>query len=691
MTAVTADTSETRPVRLRSERYAHIRSTVDSVDNAGNMRQQTAHGRIRGEFGEPLPNEQIVSVSIPTLCNPEQWIWRTEDTHVTGHGSTAALGSTHNRYSTGTCDLVHSATLAQTAQTYDFSGLTAADNLTQSSSDLLESSSSYDSWGNVVESCAGGDLTTGNNARCLRFSTIEYDEAGQVPVSERVAVRRLGGGAFDFMTTVGDWDLGLGVLTQVTDPNGLATRMTYDGLGRMRSMTPPGSGNCAGDPLIRIDYQLADELGAPINLVTSETRLDCIDEIAYLQTSRALVDGLGRTRVALADAEDETTPTVASRWQRTGVTRFSKRGAVVEAFQPDLIAANTSLIATLSAPPASIPSTFAFYDAFGRPTAAVAEDGSTARTVYHALSSDVWDPNDLDPSSHDYGTPATERKDGHGRGIDQVLRNRQPGRSDIEHYRLFTDYRADGKVVQVTRAQTVLDRPRALETIVTRTGKPHQVSRQLFYDSAGRRLASTDPDTDSRSAGRTAANRTWRYLFNRVGDLAAVRDPRGCGQNFYYDHGGRPIAEHYVSCAEAQGGAETAEQNVPLGAIGLDVLTGGPSITADALYTFDAYPSWFPAEGFAGEGALPAGARDSSHVRGLATAVVDRGQRSVIGYNTRGLVIHTARQLAVIPDGAALGSASLSSPPALVTADASAASAVTYDTVHTYVRRATYD
>jgi len=34
--------------------------------------------------------------------------------------------------------------------------------------------------------------------------------------------------------------------------------------------------------------------------------------------------------------------------------------------------------------------------------------------------------------------------------------------------------------------------------------------------------------------GGTERNRTWRYLFNRVGDLTAVRDARGCGQNFYH-------------------------------------------------------------------------------------------------------------------------------------------------------------
>src|SRR5690606_39695152 len=80
--------------------------------------------------------------------------------------------------------------------------------------------------------------------------------------------------------------------------------------------------------------------------------------------------------------------------------------------------------------------------------------------------------------------------------------------------------------------------------------EPH-VLRTFAYDSAGRRLSSDDPDTDDLTNGSQASN-SWRYLFNRVGDLVAVRDPRGCGQNFFYDFGGRLVGEQYVSCPEAQ-------------------------------------------------------------------------------------------------------------------------------------------
>src|SRR5690606_27446635 len=110
------------------------------------------------------------------------------------------------------------------------------------------------------------------------------------------------------------------------------------------------------------------------------------------------------------------------------------------------------------------------------------------------------------------------------------------------------------------------------------------VVRTFAYDSVGRRLSSDDPDTDNPTDGSQATN-SWRYLFNRVGDLAAVRDPRGCGQNFFYDYGGRLVGEQYVSCAEAQ--SHAAEQppieNEIAGLISADGYTGG-AVLLDVVY-----------------------------------------------------------------------------------------------------------
>ena len=78
-----------------------------------------------------------------------------------------------------------------------------------------------------------------------------------------------------------------------------------------------------------------------------------------------------------------------------------------------------------------MPNVLAQYDTFGRVVAATAQDGSVARTEYHASSVITFDPND-DPSQNpdfpqDYGTPHVSRSDGHGRTIETVEMLRQPG------------------------------------------------------------------------------------------------------------------------------------------------------------------------------------------------------------------------------------------------------------------------
>ncbi len=205
-------------------------------------------------------------------------------------------------------------------------------------------------------------------------------------------------------------------------------------------------------------------------------------------------------------------------------------------------------------------------------------------------------------------------------------------------------------------------------------------ARAALGDSIGRRVGSDDPDTDDLT-NTDAATRTWRYLFNRVGDLVAVRDPRGCGQNFYYDLGGRLAGEAYVSCGEAQ----TSRADLPSESIaGLVGNTSSePAVLLDTVYHYDADPSWAAA-------LVPASA---SGRLGRATGVSDRGQRAAIAYDDRGNAIWTARQMAVIPDALALAPPPFEGgavPVVLETAPAMGTT-VAYDTAHTYVRTAAFD
>ncbi|NCQ62300.1 MAG: hypothetical protein GW913_16730, partial [Myxococcales bacterium] len=89
--SVVSGAEETQPFFIRSPRYALMRSTVDAVDNLGQVRTQTALGRVHGEDDAPGSErdygEAIVSHSVPVLVNASQWIWRTAEAFVDGHGT----------------------------------------------------------------------------------------------------------------------------------------------------------------------------------------------------------------------------------------------------------------------------------------------------------------------------------------------------------------------------------------------------------------------------------------------------------------------------------------------------------------------------------------------------------------------------------------------------------------------------
>ena len=397
------------------------------------------------------------------------------------------------------------------------------------------------------------------------------------------------------------------------------------------------------------------------------------------------VDGLGRARAALSTGPDTSGP---RRWVRSGLSRFSRKGEVIEAYQPDYFGGSDSVLSSVVAINYAMPSSRAVYDAFGRARYSFAEDGALNVTSYHSLSTDVCDPLDNDPSSPHAGTCTTARTDGHGRLIDQILRNRPIDNpfAGMERHRLWTFYRADGAVMTLVRAQTADENPRApTRAEALAISSPH-VHRDFIYDSVSRRIASDDPDTDD-PTNPDRLSRTWRYLFNRVGDLVAVRDPRGCGQNFFYDLGGRLLGEEYVSCVEAQSSeAEQPIYEVPGDAIAMGPI--GASRDVDVRYFYDDYMEldWI------GGLTLP---DETSGVEGRAIGVADRGQRSAVAYDDRGNAIWTARQMAVIsapipgdettllPDGR----------PFFDENTPSSAGTLTYDesVEHTYVRTAAFD
>jgi len=672
-------------VPVRHTGYAHLRTTTDLVDNVGNLREQTAWGRGgRGEFSEVVADERIVTRTEPMRvedlpCGNTGWLWRTGRTHVTGANPGERYGDTQLLY-----DYCGNQTQSRRAillpATYDFAGAGRAESFTQGNGQEV-ASARFDVWGQPQGSCGGSDIGAGSQF-CLRYGEVQYDSAyGELVTRESIqATPSL------TLSTLATWDRGLGVLNTATDPNGYVSEVSYDGLGRLTTTLLPNVQGCGASrvPTTRIQYELTSSPASqPLSRVRTLTLLSCSthNEPDGQIEAYAYVDGLGRPRAGLAEGEGDPAAWEDGRahpYTRSGLQTFTKKGQVRLTFQASHYDGSPDDFRAVLAP-SNVPYAHAVYDAFGRPTLSINEDGSYKSISYHALSTDVCD--EVDNGASCVGerelarTCTTERTDGHGRTVDQQLRQRTRDGTREQH-RLFSYYRPDGAVVRVVRG---LSGDNVLRPESGYAGLSNYVERRFIYDSLGRRIASEDPDTDDRSQ-TNARLRSWRYLFNDVGDLVAVRDPRGCGQNFYYDLAGRLLGEAYVGCAEAQLG-EVASSDVPVGSVAMG-RTRAP-VAVHARYYFDEYPTW-------GAGLVPSG---MAAVLGRATGGEDRAQRSLVAYDPRGNAVFAARQLSVIPTETTLSvAAGDDGRPRFNGADETASVAsVRYDAIHTYTRSATFD
>jgi RHS repeat-associated protein len=676
---------------IRSHGYARIRTTIDEVDHLGHVLQQTQHGRGgRGEFGESVADESIVSYSVPVrvddrMCGGSGWVFRTQATRTRGHGDGGLdLGATVTRFNPcGDAEYVQQT--AQVPTAFNFDGDGEALGFVQSHSSV-DSSVQVDAWGQPLSQCGGADLFVGGEDACFRLSKLRYDAAyGQLVVEESSIADGRGVAARDLITR-GTWDPGLGLLTSAEDPNGFVSEMVYDGLGRVTaSVAPPVSG-CENTrvPTVRIAYELTGNAEkTPLSRVITTRLLSCTtpNHADAQLVSMAYVDGFGRSRVALQEGDSDVNAWDDGRahlWTASGRTRLTKRGQAWLSYQTAYYDGDPDDFGRVLAFPL-VPAQRAMFDAFSRPLVSINEDGTYRTHSYHALSADLCDEVDNgfgEPGSADYrGSCTTERSDGHGRSIDQELRQvTLDGTKEI--HRLFMYYRADGSVLRIVRAKTP---PNTLRPEGAITGVPF-VERRFYYDTLGRRVGSEDPDTDDR-AQPSLARRTWRYLFNRVGDLVAVRDPRGCGQNFAYDRAGRLIGEQYVSCPESQRG-ESATFDLPASSV-FAGFTSAPT-PVHVRYYFDDIPAW--AAGIAPEESLAS--------LGRPTGAEDRAMRGAIATDPRGNPVWAAKQVAVIADEVPLtGTAELDGRPAFSSAGESAvaAASTSFDEVHTYVRTASYD
>ncbi|CAG1004265.1 partial Protein RhsC, partial [Myxococcaceae bacterium] len=209
-----------------------------------------------------------------------------------------------------------------------------------------------------------------------------YVEIGYDAVSGfRSFVKRYldGPGSLYLETTYSNFDA-RGNPQTVTDPNGRATNFTYDGLGRVRSISPPWSG--PGSATILLSYDLDGNLvriDFPVDSYGNASHLrfgyDARGKLTFIADAQAnaLVWDYERGRTTRA-ARHSGFADLDSRGQLVGDSKaeYDAAGRLVRAFNP--LFADESVFTEISD-----------YDGVGNPLSILDENGKEDAFVYDAL------------------------------------------------------------------------------------------------------------------------------------------------------------------------------------------------------------------------------------------------------------------------------------------------------------------
>jgi RHS repeat-associated protein len=603
------------------------------VDALGNKLIGVAEGCIGGDAcptpdAATLPSitadEKICSFTEPLriTSNPSQWLYRTGRAWTQGSVDNVRRGKTTTSYDAFGAPTATTAELTGTVpllRSHALTGRTWAPTPSDAVSDnpaLPLGTRAYDSFGNLIKE-------TGPNHRCR---TIDYEASlgasgyQQFPTVETVYTfgcpETPGPAPTRPLTTVALYDRGLGLVTSVLDMSEQQSLVSYDPFGRLTELRRPRPDgvivSAAQTPSVKISYDLPPPGSArAYSIIHTQTQDGAsVDAASYLE-SYAYIDGMGRSRVTLTEADPDPAHD-GFPWIVSEVAEFDAKGAVRRKYIPFYTSADPNAFPLTQAPTAQYGRQR--YDAFGRQIQTFDVDGTvTLQSRYHALSTDLYDAADLYPGPHQ-GSYASTRTDGHGRTIATTERIHVNGA--LESREVRTRYLATGQPLVITRV---------------RLGSSDKVTRWMRYDSLGRMVLNVDPHaTVSFNADPAAAAngmKTWRYVYNAAGDLVGTSDARGCGQNFHYDGAGRLIAEDYSPCEKIHALYVTPN------------LTTGTGF--EVYYEYDNTPSTIvtPPSGYAST---------SSTLRGRLKAVHDRAASTWFKYDARGRTETTYRKVSYI-------------------------------------------
>jgi RHS repeat-associated protein len=622
-----SDTAEQATLRAVSGRaHTHQSSTVDAF---GNTTASTSDGCVDGCASI---DESITATTTPgrPACDTSGWIYRTTESYVAGSQTPGQRSHAFTQYDCAGNPLVVTAILAGSLilDRFHENGAPTAGNIAPNASQngpILVRANQYDALGQLQKQ-------TGPNGHCHQ---VVYDASfDELPVQETVFVGEATGSCTGTpLSAIAYYDRGLGTVTQVTDLHGEVTTAAYDGFGRLTTQTKPDPqnvGQTSGAASVLISYCLPGDpapctipAGAPYSTIYTQSQDGPDASTASYRAAFAYEDGFGRTLITLDQADPNAGD--GGNWVVNGLTDYDAKGTAQRAYRAWFWSGAPTQFPLGIAPPSLYGRQR--YDAFGRQLQTFNLDGSVSiQSAYHATSVDRWDAADLEPGPHQ-GTPASTLEDGHGRTVAVTERVHAPGGGGIESRETRTTYLATGEPSVVTRVRVGASDP--------------PVVRWFLYDSLGRMILNVDPNTTNGfSADPSTAPgslHAWRYAYNDNGDLVGTSDARGCGANYYYDAGGRILAEDFSPCTSAQYDYTAPE---------LDPLGYPDGNGTEAFYLYDVVD--------ADSASIPGFAIDASLVRGRLVAVSDRAAKSVTRYDGRGRSTGMARRMAPpgTPNGA---------------------------------------
>jgi RHS repeat-associated protein len=606
---------------------AHIRSAVQ-IDAFGNLTRRINSGVVGQD-------EEIVATSVPLLQsdNASNWLWRTARSFTVGSEHTQEVLN-DLRYSydvNGDLTFTHAVLQGTLSLDREIDDSTTTHPHRSSDSVIELAENHYDQFGNLEQA---------NGAGQRRSFVVRDEQYKQLPISETIYAGRQSlsslGGESDGsnpLTTTARYDRGLGVLIAAIEPNQQPTKVIYDSFGRLIKLYKADPRAPAEDPVLsprpsaRIEYFLPPQSGSSYSLVHTETQDSAqIAGDSYLE-NWSYIDGYGRPIATLYEAEPEPGGVQsAQRWIVSGLSETDQKHAQRRKYLEFFYQGDPREFNFAQQPGG--PYGRQRYDAFGRQLQTFDLDGTvTLLSVYHALSTDLWDAADLEPGGMHAGSFASETRNGHGRTIETAERFRVEGAMETRYTR--TQYLPTGE-------PEVIRRVRSSTSEVT--------SRWFVYDSLGRMVLNVEPHSSVEYALNGSPNQdfddyatdyapgtvtAWRYAYNDAGDLVGTSDARGCGTNYFYDAAGRLTGEDYFPCDGAL--PDQPDYSEPILGVSPNSLSG------DGLEVFYEYDT----------AVLNSGCSVAqNNVKGRLSRVRDQARATLTSYDARGRTSLTAVRIA---------------------------------------------